>query len=222
MVPTDDGGHIPAIYGDFVKVLSKTNVETLAPHRSTDHAIDFEPSYNLPYWDIYNLSEFELRTLKAYIDANLANKIIQRSSSPVAAPILFAKTKDGGLRLGIDYRKHNKAMVMNQSPLPLLSEMLHRVWEARIFTEVDLGGTYNLIGIKDGDESKMDFRTLYGQFEYLVMPFSLLNSPATFQPYVDDCLRPYIDDFAVCYLHVILIYLTNEQVHEEHFHQALQ
>jgi len=50
MVPTDDGGHIliPAIYGEFVEVLSK-KAETLPPHRSIDHAIDLEPGYNMPY-----------------------------------------------------------------------------------------------------------------------------------------------------------------------------
>ena len=99
MVPTDDAGHIPTTYREFVEVFSKDKAETLPPHRSTDHAIDLEPGYNLAYGRIYHLSEFELRTLKAYIEANLANGFIQRSSSPAAAPILFAKKKDGGLRL---------------------------------------------------------------------------------------------------------------------------
>jgi hypothetical protein len=49
MVPTDDGGHILAIYGDFVEVISKAKAEALPPHRSIDQAIDFEPGYNLPY-----------------------------------------------------------------------------------------------------------------------------------------------------------------------------
>jgi len=222
MVPTDDGGYIPAIYGDFVEVFSKTKAETLPPHRSTDHAIDLEPGYNLPYGRIYNLSEFELRTLKAYIEANLANGFIQRSSSPVAAPILFAKKKDEGLRLCVDYRALNKATVKNRYPLPLISEMLDRVREARIFTKLDLRGAYNLIRIKEGDEYKTAFRTRYGQFEYRVMPFGLTNAPATFQSYIDDCLRPYIDDFAVCYLDDILIYSTNEKDHEEHVRQVLQ
>jgi len=91
MVPTDDGGHIPATYGEFVEVFSKENVETLPPHRSTNHAIELETGYNLLYERIYNLLEFELRTLKAYIEANLANGFIQRSSSLVAVPVLFAK-----------------------------------------------------------------------------------------------------------------------------------
>jgi len=41
MVPTYDRGHIPAIYGEFVEVFSKDQTETLPPHRSTGHAIDF-------------------------------------------------------------------------------------------------------------------------------------------------------------------------------------
>jgi hypothetical protein len=49
MVPTDDGGHIPATYRELVEVFSKEKVETLSPHRSTDHAIDLEPGYYLPY-----------------------------------------------------------------------------------------------------------------------------------------------------------------------------
>jgi hypothetical protein len=47
IVPTDNGGHIPAIYGQFVEVFSK-KTETLAPHRSIDHAIALEPGFNLP------------------------------------------------------------------------------------------------------------------------------------------------------------------------------
>jgi len=205
-----------------VEVFSKTQAETLPPHRSTDHAIDLEPGYNLPYGRIYNLSEFELRMLTAYIEANLANGFIQRSSSPAAAPILLAKKKDGGQRLCVDYRALNKATVKNQYPLPLISEMLDRVREARIFTKLDLRGAYNLIRIKEANEYKTAFRTRYGQFEYQVMPFGLTNAPATFQSYIDDCLWPYIDDFAVCYLDDILIYSANEKELEEHVRQVLQ
>jgi hypothetical protein len=102
MVPTDDGGHIPATYGEFREVFRKEKAQTLPPHRSTDHVIDLESGYYLPYGRINNQSEFELRTLKAYIEANRANGFIQRLSSPAAAPILFAKNKDGGLRVLVD------------------------------------------------------------------------------------------------------------------------
>jgi hypothetical protein len=49
MVPPDNGGQIPAIYGDFMEVFSKAKAEILPPHWSIDHAINFEPRYDLPY-----------------------------------------------------------------------------------------------------------------------------------------------------------------------------
>jgi hypothetical protein len=39
---------------------------------------------------------------------------------------------------------------------------------------------YIYIRIKEGDEWKIAFRTLYRHFEYLVIPFGLINVPATF------------------------------------------
>jgi hypothetical protein len=124
MVPTDDGGHIPAIYREFVEVFSKDKVETLPAHRSIDHAIALEPSYYLPYGRIYNLSEFKLRMLNAYNEAHLPIGFIQLSSSPAVAPILFAKEKDGGLRLCVDFGELNLATVKNRYPLSLISEVL--------------------------------------------------------------------------------------------------
>jgi len=125
-------------YKDYVDVFSKDRAETLAQHQPIDHTIDLERAFNLPYGQIYNLSEVESKTLKAYIETNLANVFIQQSSSPAAAPILFAKKKDGGLRLCVDYRALNKATVKNRYPLPLISEMLDRLRGARIFTKLDL------------------------------------------------------------------------------------
>jgi hypothetical protein len=114
-------------FKDYVDVLSKDRAETLAPHWPIDLAIVLEPEFNLPYCRIYNLAEVQLKTLKAYIETNLANGFIQRSSSAVAAPILFAKNLDGGLWLFVDYRAPITATVKNRYPLPLISEMLDRL-----------------------------------------------------------------------------------------------
>jgi hypothetical protein len=74
---------------------------------------------------------------------------------PAAAPIHFAKKKDGGLRVCVDYCALTLAMVKNRYPFPLISEMLDHVCEARIVTKLDFCGAYNLIRIKGGDEYKM-------------------------------------------------------------------
>jgi len=202
-------------YKDYVDLFRKDRAETLGLHRPIDHAIDLEPGFHMTYCRIYKLSEVDMKTVKGYIETNLANRFIQRSSSPAAAPILIMKKKDGGLRRCVDSRAHNRATVKNRYPLPLISEMLDRLHGARIITKQDLRNAYHLILFKDGDKYQTVFHTWYGQFEYQVMPFGLTNAPATFQSYINNCVRPFIDDFAVCYLNNILIYSTNAVEYQE-------
>ena len=70
--------------------------------------------------------------------------------------------------------------------------------------------------IKEGQKWMIAFNTRYGQFEYLVMPFSLCNAPETFQSYINNFLREYLDVFCMAYLDDVLIYSTKEEEHTEH------
>src|SRR5690606_19053446 len=132
------------------------------------------------------------------------------------------KKKDGTLRLCVDYRALNKITVKDRCPLPLINETMDQLKEATIFTKLDLKGAYNLIRIKEGDEWKTAFRTRYGHFEYLVMPFGLTNAPATFQAFINDVLREYLDRFAVVYLDDILIFSRNYQEHVGHVRVVME
>jgi hypothetical protein len=137
-VPTEDGRHILATYGEFVVGFSKDTTETLPPHWSTWHVLDLEPGYHMPYGRIDTLSEFELTTLQAYIDANQANGFIQGTLLQAAASILITMQQDGRLRHWVDNRALNQVTVKNQYPIPLFSEMVDRVCETKIFTNLDL------------------------------------------------------------------------------------
>ena len=62
------------------------------------------PLKDPPRKKLYPLDAAELAALKEQIEQFLASGCIAPSSSPYGAPILFAKQKDGGLRMCIDYR----------------------------------------------------------------------------------------------------------------------
>ena len=63
------------------------------------------------------------------------------------------------------------------------------------------------------------FNSRYSQFEYLVMPFGLCNTPEIFQGYMNEFLREYFNVFCTAYLDDILIYSIKE---ENHAGQVLQ
>lgn len=213
---------VPSQYHKYLDVFSKQGADTLPPHRSFDHTIPLEPNTQPPYGPIYSLSEPELKALRDYLDENLAKGFVRPSSSPAGAPILFVNKKDGGLRLCVDYRGLNKVTIKNRYPLPLISEMIDRFRNAKVFSKIDLRGAYNLVRIAAGEEWKTAFRTRYGHYEYLVMPFGLNNAPATFQHFVNSVLSDCLDTFAVAYLDDILIFSNCESEHVDHVKTVLQ
>ena len=93
---------------------------------------------------------------------------------------MFVPKKNGKLRLVIDYRQLNEITVKDRTPLPLIGELKDRLRGAKWFTALDAKDGYHHIRIKSGDEWKTAFRTKYGLFEYLIMPFGLTNTPASF------------------------------------------
>ena len=213
---------VPVEYHDFLPLFSDIAARELPPHRPYDHTIPLKEGFSPPFGPIYSLSRTELEALKAWLEENLSKGFIHSSSSPAGAPILFVKKSDGSLRLCVDYRGLNDGTVKNRYPLPLLRETLLRLQKAKYYTKLDVRGAYNLVRMAEGEEWKTAFRTRYGLFESLVMPFGLTNAPATFQNFINDVLRPFLDIFATAYLDDILIYSSTLREHKKHVRQVLQ
>ena len=126
------------------------------------------------------MSPMELEELRKYLEENLGKGWIRRSKSPVLAPIVFAKKKDGSIRVCVDYCNLNKVTIKNHYFLPLILELTDRLVGSTIFTKLDIRQAYHRVHIVVGHEYKMAFKPRYGLFEYLVMPFGLTNASAQF------------------------------------------
>ena len=220
--PDPDLSSIPPEYHEFADLFSKKEADKLPAHRPYDHAIPLEPKRAPPFGPIYKLSPAELEAVRTYIAENLRKGFIRHSQSPCGAPIVFAKKADGTLRLCVDYRGLNKITIKNRYPLPLIGELLERISKAKYFTKFDVRDGYNRLRIASGEEWKTAFRCRYGLFEYTVMPFGLCNAPGTFQHYMNDTFRDFLDEFLVVYLDDMLIYSDNLKEHRKHVRKVLE
>ena len=76
--------------------------------------------------------------------------------------------------------------------------------------------------MKEEEEWKTAFRTCYGHYEYLVMPFGLTDAPATCQALVNNIIRAHLDLTAIAYLDDILVYLNTQREHTTHIKDVLR
>ncbi|KAL0187811.1 hypothetical protein M9458_014910, partial [Cirrhinus mrigala] len=188
---------IPKIYSSYKDVFCPKRASQLPPHRPWDCAIDLVPDAPMPRGKIYPLS---LPETKAMEDQGY----IRPSTSPAASSFFFVAKKDGGLRPCIDYRIINQGTIKFRYPLPLVPAALEQLRSARTFTKLDLRSAYNLTA----------FVTPTGHYEYLVMPYGLVNAPLL--------LREFLHKFVVVYIDDILIYSRSEAEHHHHVAEVLQ
>jgi hypothetical protein len=102
-----------------------------------------------------------------------------------------------------------------------IDDLFDQMKGAAVFSKIDLQSGYHQLRIKEGDIPKTAFRTRFGHYEFVVVPFRLTNVPAVFMSLMNDVFWKYLDCFVQVFLDDILIYSKNEREHEEHLQVVL-
>ena len=114
-------------------------------------------------------------------------------------------------------------MVKNAYPLPLISTLIDKLKGAKYFSKMAIRWGYNNICIKEGDEWKAAFTTLYSLYEPLVMFFGQCNSLPTFQAFMDSIFGDMIvEGWLIIYMDNILIFAETPKECQERTKQALK
>jgi len=139
------------------------------------HSIDLIPGATFPNAPSYRLAPCEAEEVERQLQQLLNIIHIQPIYSPCASPAFIIPKKEyEEWCLVTNYRALNKATVKNRYPLPHIDDLLDHLKGACFFTKMDLTTGYHHVHMNATNTWKTTFKTKFGLYEWMVMPFILL------------------------------------------------
>ena len=142
-------------------------------------------------------------SLKIEISKILQIKMIRESHFPYSSPVVVARKKDGTNRVRVDYRKLNKVTVCNVKLMTPIVDFIQNLRDDRFLTKIDISRGCWHVPVAPVNIHKTAFSTPNGVYEFLRMPFGIVNSGATLTRAIRKLLRGmrnlehYVDDILV-------------------------
>ena len=74
----------------------------------------------------------------------------------------------------------NRVTIKNRYPLLRIDDFFYHLRGARVYSKIYLCIGYHQLRVKEADTPKTAFRMWYGNFEFTVASFGLMNAPVEF------------------------------------------
>ena len=201
---------------EFSDVFSDIPNKTDLVHHSVKLKSD-EPVHKKPYPVPYALRE----RMQQEIDNMMEVGIIEPSTSPYASPVVLVRKSDSSIRFCCDYRALNSITVFDPRPMPRIDDLLTEVSKAKFISKIDLTKGYWQIPLDEDAKLKSAFVTPMGHYQFSVMPFGMVNAPATFVRLMHKVLNG-LHDFVQCFIDDIGIYSQSWEEHLQHLRVVFQ
>ncbi|EFO82947.1 hypothetical protein CRE_00852 [Caenorhabditis remanei] len=159
--------------------------------------------------------------IREILQKMLAQDVIRVSKSPWSSPVVIVKKKDGSVRMCVDYRKVNKVVKNNAHPLPHIEATLQSLTGKKIFTTLDLLAGYWQIPLEERSKEITAFAIGSELFEYNVLPFGLVTSPAVFQATMEAVVGDLLGKNAFVYVDDLLIASETMEKHIQDLKEIL-
>ncbi|MCO5610493.1 hypothetical protein L7F22_064732 [Adiantum nelumboides] len=176
-----------------------------------DHAIELILGSSPPNKPPYRVSQAQQEEIMRQVNELVEKEMVRPSSSPFCSPVRLVHKKDGTYRMCVDYRALNKITIKNRFLVPHIEDLFDKLQGSIYFSRIDLKSGYHQIRIVNEDILKIALCTIFGLYEYLVMPFGLTHASSTFNRMMERIFRPLRNFIKVLFDDVIIYFKSMEE-----------
>ena len=101
--------------------------------------------------------------------------------TPWVSSLVVVPKKDGRLRLCLDPKDLNKAILREHYPLPTIEEVATRLCGAKCFSILDVRNGFWHIPLDEDSSMLTTFNSPFGRYRWKRLPFGISSAPEVFQ-----------------------------------------
>ena len=107
-------------------------------------------------------------------------------------------------------------------PIPRVQDILDNLHGQSWFTTLDMSQAYHQGELSDRSRKFSAFSTPWSLYEWVRIPYGIMNAPAGFQRFINNCLAHLSDDICCAYLDDILVFSKTFKQHEINVKRVLR
>ena len=160
--------------------------------------------------------------VKEKLDDLLERDIIQEAEGPTpwVSPVVVAEKPNGDIRLCVDMRRANEAIVRERHPLPTVDEIIRNINGSVVFSKIDLKWGFHQVELDEESRSITTFAVNDRLYQYKRLAFGISSAPELYQKLIRGLLyglsglQNAADD--------MVVYGRDYEEHDRNLHRLLQ
>jgi len=183
----------------------------------SQHIIPMKPQTNPFQYKLRKMYPNLEPLVKGELNKILATKIIflVRHTKWIAN-LVHVRKKNGDIRLCVEFINLNRASEKYYYLVPPMEKILQCVSISKMLSLLDGFSGYNQVLVSHDDQLKIAFRTKWGTYAYLKIPFGLINVGVTFQRDMDRQFKGIIGKCGVVYHDNVTIFSKDNKDRVHH------
>ncbi|XP_062556732.1 uncharacterized protein K02A2.6-like [Armigeres subalbatus] len=152
----------------------------------------------------------------------LEQDIIERVNQPSrwVSPLVPVMKDSGDVRLCVDMRRANRAVIQEKHPLPVIDDLLGSINGAVRFSKLDVKDAYHQVELSERSREITTFITKYGLFRYKRLMFGICSAPELFQKIMESIVAGL--EGVIVYLDDVMVFGSTEKEHDLRLAALLQ
>lgn len=112
-----------------------------------------------------------------------------KGPTPWVSPLVAVPKPNGDIRICVDMRQANSAIVRERHPIPTVEETLQELHGATIFSKLDLRSGYHQIELHPESRPITTFASQNGLYQYTRLMFGVSSAPDIYQHVIQQVLQ---------------------------------